>query len=61
MSLFIGMLAFPDPADAAQLRLGVLAGSLLSAMAGYLILKTSVREPARILRSTRCGRADRRE
>src|SRR5262245_10871941 len=30
MSLFIGMLAFPDPAHAAQLRLGVLAGSLLS-------------------------------
>jgi len=47
MSLFIGMLAFPDPAEAASLRLGVLTGSLLSAVAGYLILKTSVREPAR--------------
>ncbi len=47
MSLFIGMLAFPDPAEAASLRLGVLTGSLLSAVAGYLILETSVREPAR--------------
>ena len=32
MSLFIGMLAFTDPAHAAELRLGVLAGSLLSAL-----------------------------
>jgi Na+:H+ antiporter, NhaA family len=47
MSLFIGMLAFPDPAEAASLRLGVLTGSLLSAVAGYLILAASVREPAR--------------
>jgi NhaA family Na+:H+ antiporter len=41
MSLFIGMLAFPDPAHAAQLRLGVLAGSLMSAVAGYLVLMTT--------------------
>jgi NhaA family Na+:H+ antiporter len=41
MSLFIGMLAFPDPAQAAQLRLGVLAGSLLSAVVGYLLLAAS--------------------
>jgi Na+:H+ antiporter, NhaA family len=47
MSLFIGMLAFPDPAEAASLRLGVLTGSLLSAVAGYLILAASVRTPAR--------------
>ena len=38
MSLFIGMLAFPDPAHYAQLRLGVLAGSLVSAVLGYLLL-----------------------
>jgi Na+:H+ antiporter, NhaA family len=44
MSLFIGMLAFPDPAEAASLRLGVLTGSLLSAVAGYLVLAASVRE-----------------
>jgi NhaA family Na+:H+ antiporter len=47
MSLFIGMLAFPDPAEAASLRLGVLTGSLLSAVVGYLILAASVRGPAR--------------
>jgi NhaA family Na+:H+ antiporter len=41
MSLFIGMLAFPDPAYAAQLRLGVLAGSLASAVVGYLLLAAS--------------------
>ncbi|HEU0158154.1 MAG TPA: Na+/H+ antiporter NhaA [Hyphomicrobiaceae bacterium] len=41
MSLFIGTLAFPDPAHAAQLRLGVLTGSLLSAIAGYCVLRFS--------------------
>ncbi len=43
MSLFIGMLAFPDPAHAAQLRLGVLAGSVMSAVAGYLVLAVASR------------------
>jgi NhaA family Na+:H+ antiporter len=41
MSLFIGTLAFSEPAHAAQLRLGVLAGSVLSAVAGYLLLRLS--------------------
>jgi NhaA family Na+:H+ antiporter len=41
MSLFIGMLAFPDPVHATQLRLGVLAGSLISAVLGYLLLAMS--------------------
>ena len=41
MSLFIGMLAFPDPAYAAQLRLGVLAGSIVSAVVGYVLLAAS--------------------
>ncbi len=45
MSLFIGMLAFPDPAQAASLRLGVLAGSLASALAGYALLAASSRGP----------------
>jgi NhaA family Na+:H+ antiporter len=43
MSLFIGMLAFPDPAQAASLRLGVLAGSVASAVAGYAVLAASSR------------------
>lgn len=38
MSLFIGMLAFADPALSAHVRLGVLSGSILSALAGYAIL-----------------------
>jgi Na+:H+ antiporter, NhaA family len=39
MSLFIGMLAFPDPAHTTQVRLGVVVGSLLSAIVGYLVLR----------------------
>jgi NhaA family Na+:H+ antiporter len=39
MSLFIGTLAFADPAHAAGVRLGVLSGSLLSALAGYAVLR----------------------
>jgi NhaA family Na+:H+ antiporter len=39
MSLFIGTLAFADPETAAPLRLGVLTGSILSAVAGYLVLR----------------------
>ncbi len=38
MSLFIGTLAFEDPAFTVPLRLGVLTGSLLAASVGYLIL-----------------------
>ena len=41
MSLFIGTLAFPDDAmREAQVRLGVLAGSILSALAGWLVLRS---------------------
>ncbi len=41
MSLFIGSLAFRDPLHAAEVRLGVLAGSLLSALLGYALLRTA--------------------
>ena len=41
MSLFIGTLAFADPEHAAAVRLGVLSGSILSALAGYTILRLS--------------------
>ena len=44
MSLFIGTLAFPDPVHAAQVRLGVLSGSLLSAVVGYMVLRASTGE-----------------
>ena len=39
MSLFIGTLAFPDPAYAVPIRIGVLGGSLLSASLGYAVLR----------------------
>ena len=38
MSLFIGTLAFADPERAVEVRAGVLAGSVLSAALGYLVL-----------------------
>ena len=38
MSLFIGMLAFPDPQTSAHVKLGVLTGSLVSAILGYIVL-----------------------
>lgn len=39
MSLFIGMLAFVDATRAAEIRIGVLMGSIASALAGYLFLR----------------------
>ena len=42
MSLFIGLLAFPSSAQAQDaVKLGVLAGSVLSAIAGALVLRLS--------------------
>ena len=46
MSLFIGALAFPaDPALVEAAKIGTLAGSLLSALAGYLILRSAPAGP----------------
>ncbi len=39
MSLFIGTLAFDDPAQQAAVRLGVLSGSLMSGLLGYAVLR----------------------
>jgi NhaA family Na+:H+ antiporter len=41
MSLFIGTLAFHDATRAAEVRMGVLTGSLLSAIAGLAVLAAS--------------------
>jgi NhaA family Na+:H+ antiporter len=46
MSLFIGTLAFNAPEQAAQVRLGVLGGSLTSAIVGYLFLRAVLGEGA---------------
>ena len=39
MSLFIGTLAFADPAHASAVRIGVLSGSILSAVLGFAVLR----------------------
>jgi NhaA family Na+:H+ antiporter len=43
MSLFIGGLAFADPVLVEEVKVGVLAGSLLSALCGYALLRWSSR------------------
>ena len=42
MSLFIGNLAFADPAQIDAVKIGVLAGSTIAAVAGYLLLHRSL-------------------
>jgi NhaA family Na+:H+ antiporter len=41
MSLFIGALAFPDPALAEEAKIGTLAGSVLAGLLGFLVLRTA--------------------
>ncbi|MBU6373857.1 MAG: Na+/H+ antiporter NhaA [Alphaproteobacteria bacterium] len=45
MSLFVGALAFADPALAAPVRFGVLGGSALSAIGGLAVLALATRGP----------------
>ena len=45
MSLFIGTLAFPDPSYAVAIRIGVLFGSITSAVLGYAVLRWSAQVP----------------
>ncbi len=45
MSLFIGALAFDDPLLVEEVKLGVLAGSICSAVAGFLVLRVGSRPP----------------
>lgn len=44
MSLFIGGLAFTDRHLVDEVKIGVLAGSLLSALVGYLLLRIAARQ-----------------
>jgi NhaA family Na+:H+ antiporter len=39
MSLFIGSLAFTDALHIDEVKIGVLGGSLLSALVGYTVLR----------------------
>lgn len=45
MSLFIGGLAFADPLLGDEVKIGVLGGSLLSAVAGFLVLRLAAPRP----------------
>lgn len=45
MSLFIGLLAFPSTALQDEVKVGVLAGSLISALCGAALLSVAKREP----------------
>ena len=47
MSLFIGALAFTNPAYVDEVKIGVLAGSILSAMAGFGVLWIAARPVAK--------------
>ncbi len=48
MSLFIGTLAFVDPGQIDAVKIGVLAGSLLSSLMGLLILRFAALPPSTI-------------
>mgnify|MGYP001380077539 CR=1 FL=1 len=47
MSLFIGGLAFADPLLMDAVKIGVLGGSLLSALSGFLVLRLADRPAGR--------------
>ena len=47
MSLFIGLLAVPDAARQELVKIGVLAGSVLSALAGTVVLLVARRAALR--------------
>ena len=46
MSLFIGSLAFPGADHIVEMRLGVIGGSILSALMGLLVLAMATRRRA---------------
>lgn len=61
MSLFIGTLAFEDAEFGARVRIGVLAGSVMSALVGYAVLRiagTSARETTSRSAYNTGGRSD---
>ena len=46
MSLFIGTLAFPYPSYAVAIRVGVLVGSISSAVLGYAVMHWFAQTPS---------------
>ncbi len=46
MSLFIGNLAFVDPAQVDAVKLGVLAGSLVAALGGFFLIRSALPDAA---------------
>ncbi len=46
MSLFIGLLAFDEPAMQVRVKFGILAGSLIAGLAGYTVLRVTDRRKA---------------
>ncbi|MDJ0979124.1 MAG: Na+/H+ antiporter NhaA [Erythrobacter sp.] len=52
MSLFIGGLAFEDPAQVDAVKIGVLAGSLVAALSGYFLIKSALPDAAPVDEST---------
>lgn len=51
MSLFIGLLAFDDPALQDRVKFGILAGSLVAGIAGYIVLRFAERRKPSPVRS----------
>lgn len=48
MSLFIGLLAFDDPAIQDKIKLGILAGSLVAGVSGYAVLRLTTRSGEKV-------------
>ncbi len=48
MSLFIGSLAFVEPAIQDEVKLGILLGSLVAGIAGYIVLALAPQGPRRV-------------
>jgi Na+:H+ antiporter, NhaA family len=53
MSLFIGLLAFDDPAMQDRVKYGILAGSVLAGLMGYAVLR--LQRPTQQYRMQGCG------
>ncbi|MFC3170104.1 Na+/H+ antiporter NhaA [Paracoccus fontiphilus] len=53
MSLFISLLAFNDPLLQNEAKIGILMGSLISGVAGYVVLRIAKREAPRRMETVR--------